>query len=346
MENNRFRVGDKYLDIIMNASGCHCKTKEQMDTLITNGMNTIITKTCTLEPNKGNPIPNYIDISNNISINCLGMPNYGYKYYRDIFPEYLKKNITYIISLDASNWNELSIMLLDYDKFISNCKNNTSNTTGNTGNTCNTGNTDNTNNFKYSKENTNTKTKELVEINISCPNILQTGTNSNCRIIAYDPLELSRLLENIRLLDLQYLDIGLKLSPYIDKLLLTQIANVINNYSTYLPSYSYNLIKYIVCSNSIPNGMVINTDTGNPILSNNTGGISGIVNKYISLSNTYQFNKLLLNVVIIGCGGIEKACDIIEYLHAGAKGIQIGRVLYIDGVSALNHIWHNLKAKL
>jgi len=312
MENNRFRVGDKYLDIIMNASGCHCKTKEQMDTLITNGMNTIISKTCTLEPNKGNSIPNYIDISNNISINCLGMPNYGYKYYRDIFPEYFKKDITYIISLDASNWNELSIMLLDYDKFISQYKNN--------------------------------NTKELVEINISCPNILQNDNNSNCRIIAYDPLELSRLLENIRLLDLQYLDIGLKLSPYIDKLLLIQIANVINNYSTYLPSY--NLVKYIVCSNSIPNCMVINTDTGNPLLSNNTGGISGIVNKYISLSNTYQFNKLLLNVVIIGCGGVEKACDIIEYLYAGAKGIQIGRVLYTDGISALNHIWHNLKAKL
>mgnify|MGYP003348351106 CR=1 FL=1 len=76
------------LSPIMNASGCYCRTKTQMDALVMAGMKTIITKTCTLLPNNGNMYPTFIEIDNDTSINCLGMPNMGYSYYKDL---YLKK---------------------------------------------------------------------------------------------------------------------------------------------------------------------------------------------------------------------------------------------------------------
>jgi dihydroorotate dehydrogenase (NAD+) catalytic subunit len=311
-----FYIDGKRCDVITNASGCNSRYHKQLIQLVDNGAQTIITKTCTLNKNAGNLQPNFKEINEHNSINCLGMPNEGFAYYRDLLPKFYNADITYIISMDASNWDELRIMLLDYDTFISNMK---------------------------KSINCKDNCKELVEINASCPNKLDIINGATSRIIAYDPLELSRLLENIKHLDLQNINIGLKLSPYLDKILLSQIANVIVTYSR--------IVKYIVCGNSIPNGMIIDTTTQKPILSINTGGISGTANRLLGVSNVYQFNNIfnelfsglfankgLSSIVIIGCGGVETNNDILEYIAAGAKGVQIGRILYLDGVSRINSI--------
>lgn len=303
-------IDNKPISLIMNASGAHCKTKEQMDHLINNGMKTIITKTCTLKSNIGNPLPNFAEPANNISINCLGMPNLGYYYYRDLYLEYSKKCITYIISIDASNWDELKEILIDYNLFISH----------------------------------HTTCRELVEINISCPNIINHDKLYSKRLIGYDTLSLSRLLENIKSLDLQFLNIGLKLPPYIDNTLLHDIANIIIQYSA--------IVKYIVCSNSIPNGMIIDINNKKPYLSIETGGISGCTNKLIGISNVFQFRQIFTcdtknnNIFIIGCGGIENLNDILEYLIAGANCIQIGRILYIHGMEKIIEIYKEINNEL
>ena len=297
------------LSTIMNASGCHCRTKTQLDSLVASGMKTIITKTCTLFPNKGNVHPVFLEIGNNASVNCLGMPNLGYSYYRDLYLEYKLRGITYIISIDASNSEQLLEMLQDYDSYLSNLK---------------------------QELRISAKCQEYVEINVSCP-------STTCpRIIAYDILAFARLLETIKSLDLANIVIGIKLAPYIDKILLEQVANIIIQYSTSAR------IKYIVCSNSIPNGMVIDNKTGLPKLSAKTGGISGTVNKLISISNVYQFNQIFkskssTDIKIIGCGGIENADDVKEYLQAGAYSAQIGRMLYLYGTSILTNFTQNSK---
>jgi dihydroorotate dehydrogenase (NAD+) catalytic subunit len=314
LDHKQIKIGDKNFNLIMNASGCRSKTKEQLHNLIHNGMNTIVCKTCTLLANDGNPEPNFQEINDNLSINCLGMPNYGYQYYRDLYLEYKKLNVTYIISMDASNWNELQHMLLDYDRYIG---------------------IHGINNQK-----------EFVEINASCPNKLDMTNGQTSRIIAFDPILLARLLENIKNLDLQYITIGLKLSPYIDKYLLDDISKVIIIYSS--------IVYYIVCGNSIPNGMIIDSDTKKPVLSVNTGGISGTTNKLLSISNIYQFlnifkkniNKLKKPIHIIGCGGIETSDDVLDYINTGASCVQIGRVLYINGVSKVSDIANTLLSKL
>ena len=325
LDHKNIKICDKNFNLLMNASGCRSKTKEQLHNLIHNGMNTIVSKTCTLNPNDGNPEPNFIEINDHTSINCLGMPNYGYTYYRDCYTEFKKLNVTYIISMDASNWDELEKMLLDYDKYIS--------THG------------------------NTNQREFVEINASCPNKLASHTaDASCpnklavlpyttsRIIAFDPVLLARLLENIKLLDLQHITIGLKLSPYIDKYLLDEISKVLITYSR--------LVHYIVCGNSIPNGMVIDPINKKPVLSVNTGGISGTANKLLGISNVYQFvnifkDKLEQHIIyVIGCGGIETSDDVIDYLNAGAVCVQVGRILYLNGVSRVSDIANNLLSKL
>jgi dihydroorotate dehydrogenase len=274
-------------------------------------MTTIITKTCTLEPNKGNPDPCFQEIGEHVSINCLGMPNQGYPYYRDLFLEYYSKGITYIISMDASNLENLQTMLLDYDNYLTKLK---------------------------IENHIKSKIQEYVEINISCP------SNKCPRIISYDILAFARLLETIKLLDLVNIVIGLKLAPYVDKMLLEQIAYLIIKYQA--PSR----IAYIVCSNSIPNGMIIDTNIAQPLLSAKTGGISGTANKLLGIANTWQFKTILNNknintkIKILGCGGIETHHDIQEYILAGADAVQIGRMLYIHGIEFLSNL--NLTAKL
>ena len=304
---------ERQLSVLMNASGCHCRTKTHLDNLVNAGMQTIITKTCTLKPNTGNPEPCFQEVNEHISVNCLGMPNLGYHYYRNLFLEYHKKGITYIISMDASNIDNLQTMLLDYDSYLSQLK----------------------------KQGTIAESiLEYVEINISCP-------STQCpRIISYDILAFARLLETIKSLDLINIVIGLKLSPYVDKVLLEQIVNLIIKYK------STAHITYIVCSNSIPNGMILDNNTGQPVLSSKTGGISGITNKLIGISNTWQINNILKQknmdgkIKIIGCGGIEIAEDIIDYINAGAHGVQVGRMLYIHGSDILTNLKKTLTARL
>jgi dihydroorotate dehydrogenase (fumarate) len=295
------------LALVMNASGCNCKNKAQLDALVAAGMKTIITKTCTLKPNKGNPDPVFLEIGNNVSVNCLGMPNHGYMYYRDLYAEYRAQGITYIISMDASNLDNLIVMLLDYDSYL---------------------------NTLFANDVNNVI--EYVEINISCP-------STTCpRIIAYDILNLARVLEAIKLNKLTHIKIGLKLVPYTDKILLQNVANLILKYQISAR------IGYIVCANSISNGMIINNKTGEPVLSAKTGGISGTVNKLLGIANVYQFNELFIKlgkkdkIKIIGCGGIETTIDIRDYQSAGADSVQIGRLLYTQGVESISDIMMDL----
>jgi len=301
-DNRKIIIDGKPLDLITNASGCWSKTNEQINELVINNMKTeiktIITKTCTLTENPGNPQPNFSIVDNNTSINCMGMPNFGYKYYKSLWETYYKQGITYIISMDASNWNELRLMLLDYDNYLDV--------------------------YKYGL---NDFANELVEINVSCPN----KSIVDSRIIAYDYKAFNELLQIIRNLNLKNISLGFKLAPYSDKILAMQICNLLSRYS--------DIVKYIICSNSIPNGMQIDTKTGKPLLSIKTGGISGSATKLLAISNVYQFNKAFGNKIpIIGCGGIENYNDVLEYLTSGAMGVQIGKVLHIEGIHKIIEI--------
>lgn len=310
------------MPILMNASGCHCRTKQQLDNLIEiGGLTTIITKTCTMKASRGNKEPSFLEIDDSTSINCLGMSNLGYKYYRDLFLEYHKRGINYIISIDASLPDDLLAMLSDYDTYISAVKR--------------------AGIIKID-------VMVLVEINFSCPSITSChDTTSRKRILAYDILALSRILEGISSIELVNLQIGCKLSPYLDKILLETVADLLITYASRVH------IKYIVASNSIPNGMVIDTNTGDPVLSNITGGISGKINKYIAISNVWQFNNIFKKstlmgstIDIIGCGGIETVSDIQEYVLAGAKGVQVGHALYTGGVNIITELNKNLHSKI
>ncbi|MCH7543269.1 MAG: dihydroorotate dehydrogenase [Proteobacteria bacterium] len=97
----------------------------------------------------------------------------------------------------------------------------------------------------------------------------------------------------------------------------------------------------LVVSNTIL-GLKIETDTFRPAIGNKFGGISGPGVKPIILRMVYQCAKAV-SIPIIGCGGICKVEDVVEYMLAGASAVAVGYITFrnpsamialIDGLEA------------
>lgn len=78
----------------------------------------------------------------------------------------------------------------------------------------------------------------------------------------------------------------------------------------------------ITVSNTIL-GLKINLDTFQSSIGNGYGGISGPGVKAIVLRMVHQCSKFV-TIPIIGCGGIMRAEDVVEYLLAGATAVEVG----------------------
>ncbi|MDI9611423.1 MAG: dihydroorotate dehydrogenase [Archaeoglobales archaeon] len=98
-------------------------------------------------------------------------------------------------------------------------------------------------------------------------------------------------------------------------------------------------IDAIAISNTLP-GMKIDIISKKPVLSNITGGVSGRAIKPIALKAVYDLYKVL-EVPIIGCGGITNFEDALEFIMAGAKAVQIGSAVYYS-----KRVFYSIKESL
>ncbi|HEM7755343.1 TPA: dihydroorotate oxidase [Enterococcus faecium] len=74
---------------LMNASGVHYMTTQELDELAHSEAGAFITKSCTINERKGNPEPRYFDVPLG-SINSMGLPNLGFSYYLEYALAYEK----------------------------------------------------------------------------------------------------------------------------------------------------------------------------------------------------------------------------------------------------------------
>lgn len=95
---------------LLNAAGCHCVTKEELDSLRDSGSAATVTKSSTIYPRKGNPEPRYYEDEYG-SLNSMGVPNLGYQFYLDYEKEHKTK--PYIHSVFPFSPNELKMILID-----------------------------------------------------------------------------------------------------------------------------------------------------------------------------------------------------------------------------------------
>lgn len=97
--------------------------------------------------------------------------------------------------------------------------------------------------------------------------------------------------------------------------------------------------------NTMP-GMVIDAESGQPLLANRSGGISGPALKPIALKVVYDLAKACPGVPIIGTGGVTTGRDAVEMLMAGATMVGVGSAVYYRGAHGLRAIHDELAAWL
>ena len=76
-------------------------------------------------------------------------------------------------------------------------------------------------------------------------------------------------------------------------------------------------------------GMAIDIERRKPVLSIETGGLSGPAVKPVALRMVWQVAKAV-KIPVIGLGGISSAEDAIAFMMAGATAIQIGPANFVD----------------
>lgn len=148
-----------------------------------------------------------------------------------------------------------------------------------------------------------------IELNISCPNVKQGGM-----AFGVTPEGAASVVKAVR--EAYHKTLIVKLSPNV-----TSVADIARSVVD-AGADALSLINTLM-------GMAIDIEKKRPVLSINTGGLSGPAVKPVALRMVWQVAQAV-NVPVIGLGGIMNARDAIEFLLAGASAIQIGTANFID----------------
>jgi dihydroorotate dehydrogenase (NAD+) catalytic subunit len=89
-----------------------------------------------------------------------------------------------------------------------------------------------------------------------------------------------------------------------------------------------------LCLINTVRGMAVDVNNRRPALGNIVGGLSGPAIKPIALYMVYRVAGVV-DIPIIGCGGITCGDDALEFLMAGASAVQVGTANLADPQAAL-----------
>ena len=160
---------------------------------------------------------------------------------------------------------------------------------------------------------------DLIEVNISCPNVHDDFGLP----FAADQKSAAAVTRAVKRVVGQ-LPISVKLAPNVPDI--GRIAQAVVDAGA----------DMITAINTMP-GLVIDIDAAHPVLYNRTGGISGPALKPIALRCVAEIAQMI-DVPIIGTGGVLTGKDAIEMLMAGASAVGVGSALWYRGPDAFKLI--------
>ena len=153
-----------------------------------------------------------------------------------------------------------------------------------------------------------------IELNISCPNVKEGGMAFGVTCAGA-----SSVVRAVRSVYDKTLIV--KLSPNVTDI--TEIARAVEAEGADAISMINTLL-----------GMAIDAEKRRPVLSTITGGLSGPAVKPVALRMVWQTAQVV-NIPIIGMGGIATATDAIEFLLAGATAIEVGTYNFVDPTATI-----------
>lgn len=148
-----------------------------------------------------------------------------------------------------------------------------------------------------------------IELNISCPNVKDGGMAFGVTCAGA-----ASVVKAVR--QRYHKTMIVKLSPNVTDI--AEIARAVEAEG----ADSVSLINTLM-------GMAIDIEKRKPMLSINTGGLSGPAVKPVAVRMVWQVAKAV-NIPVVGLGGICNANDAIEFMLAGATAIEIGTANFLD----------------
>ena len=153
---------------------------------------------------------------------------------------------------------------------------------------------------------------DMLEINISCPNVKEGGI-----AFGQNPKSVEDITRAVKKVAKQ----PMKLSPNVTDI--TETAKAAEAGGADVLS----LINTIT-------GMKIDVNRRNFVLANKTGGLSGPAIKPIAVRMVYQVANAV-NLPIIGMGGIMNVEDALEFIMAGATAVSVGTANFVNPLATI-----------
>lgn len=269
----------------MVASGILGYSAESLTRLVKGGAGAIITKSIGQKPRTGYANPTVVQVSCGL-INAMGLPNPGInEFVNEIREIKTVLNIPLIVSVYGFSAEEYAAVA---EKAIAACA-------------------------------------DAVELNVSCPNVEETGSE-----IGQDPKALMEVIKKVKAVVDK--PVFVKLSP--------NVANILDVAEAAVKAGA----DVLTAINTV-RAMAIDLETALPVLSNKRGGLSGPAIKPIAIRCVYDIYENV-KVPIVGCGGITNWRDATEFLLAGASAVQVGTAVGLKNLNVFKMINRGIQAYL
>ncbi|MDD3164719.1 MAG: dihydroorotate dehydrogenase [Oscillospiraceae bacterium] len=269
---------------IVVASGTFGFGHEFADYYDLSELGAICAKGLTVAKKDGNPPPRIAETPSGI-LNSVGLQNPGVDYFCAHEMPYLKQSGTKIIA----------------------------NISGNT-----------LDEFTELAEKVSAAGVDLIEVNISCPNV-------KCGGLAWGTQPESAAAATAAVKKAATVPVIVKLSPNVTDI--TAIARAVEAAG----ADAVSLINTIL-------GMRIDVNTRRPVLRNNMGGLSGPAVLPVAVRMIYQV-ACAVKIPILGMGGVASGADAAELMLAGATAVAVGTALFQNPYAPI-HVRDELQAYL
>ena len=274
MSNLRVNIaGVEFKNPIITASGTFGFGREYGEFYPLSALGGICTKGLTLKKREGNPPPRVAETYGGM-LNSVGLQNPGIEHYLAEDDERLAKEDVVVIANIAGSTLEDYIAI---------------------------------------GERINDSHADMVELNISCPNVRQGGMAFG--VLPKSVEEVTRAVKNVCK------------KPVITKL--SPNVSCIADNARAAEAGGADAVSLI---NTI-SGMAVNYKTRRPILANNNGGMSGPCVKPVALKMVWECYNAV-KIPIIGLGGITTYTDVLEFMICGARAVQVGTANFTDPTAA------------
>lgn len=254
---------------VMEGSGTFGSGAEYSEFVDLNKLGAVVTKGVANVPWPGNPTPRIAETASGM-LNAIGLQNPGI----DVFCE---RDIPFLLKYDTKIIvNVCGKTTEDYCEVVERLAN---------------------------------EPVDMLEINVSCPNVKEGGI-----AFGQNPKALEAITKEVKKYAKQ--PVIMKLSPNVTDI--TEMARAAESGGADVVS----LINTIT-------GMKIDINRRTFALANKTGGMSGPAVKPVAVRMVYQVANAV-KIPIIGMGGIASAEDALEFIMAGATAVSVGTANFIN----------------